>query len=155
MSDDCWCKIEVPIVKLPHANGLKLPEYATVGSSGLDLLAAIEEELVILPGHIELIPTGIKIAIPPPFELQIRPRSGLAIKHGVTVVNAPGTIDSDYRGEIKVGLINLSKDEFIIKRGMRIAQAVLSKVYKIRWKEVKELSETKRGSGGFGHTGMS
>ncbi len=155
MSNDYWEEIEIPIVRLPHSSGLDLPQYVTLGASGLDLLAAIYEDITILPGDIKLIPTGIKVEIPLSFEIQIRPRSGLAIKHGITVVNAPGTIDSDYRGEIKVGLINLSKKDFIIKRGMRIAQAVLSKVYRVLWKETQKLSETERGSGGFGHTGIS
>lgn len=135
-------------------DGLSLPDYVTEGASGLDLPAAIDKEIIFCPGDIVLVPTGLQVAIPEGFELQIRPRSGLAIKHGITVVNAPGTIDSDYRGEIKVGLINLGRNNFIISRGMRIAQAVLSKIYRLKWDECLTLPESQRGSGGFGHTGF-
>ena len=147
-------EIGVTVSTLSHYEGLPLPSYATKGSSGMDLLAAIDEPVCLSPGKTVLVPTGICVAIPPGFELQIRPRSGLAIKHGITVINAPGTIDSDYRGEIKVGLTNLGQEPFEIKRGMRIAQAVLSRVYRVLWQEAEELSRTDRGSGGFGHTGL-
>jgi len=154
MQKDTLSLTTIPVVRLPHLEGLPLPDYLTEGSSGLDLVAAIAEDLALDPGDIVLIPTGLKVAIPEGFEIQIRPRSGLAVKSGITVVNAPGTIDSDYRGEIKIGLINLGKERFVIKRGMRIAQAVLSKVYRLRWMECSELPESQRGSGGFGHTGI-
>ncbi len=154
MQEDNWSYIEVQVKRLPHSKGLDLPKYITEGASGLDLFAAIDDVLDISPGDIVMVPTGLCVSIPAGFELQIRPRSGLAIKHGITVVNAPGTIDSDYRGEIKVGLINLSKSPFRIERGMRIAQAVLSRVYRLFWEEKDVLSNTKRGSGGFGHTGI-
>ncbi len=154
MQEGSFREVEVYINTLDSYEGLPLPSYATSGSAGMDLLAAVQEDVILEPGEISLIPTGIKIAIPAGFEMQIRPRSGLAIKHGITVVNAPGTIDSDYRGEVKVGLINLGKEAFSISRGMRIAQAVLSKVWKVCWKEAEALPETDRGSGGFGHTGL-
>ncbi len=154
MQKDSIERLDIDISTLDHYQGLPLPSYATSGSSGMDLLAALEEPVRLQPGSIALIPTGICVAIPSGFEMQIRPRSGLAIKHGVTVVNAPGTIDSDYRGEIKVGLINLGKEPFEITRGMRIAQAVIAMVVKVNWQKVQVLSDTKRGSGGFGHTGL-
>ena len=147
-------EITVSIDTLESYEGLPLPTYATAGSAGMDLLAAVEEDVVLEPGAISLIPTGIRVAIPAGFEMQIRPRSGLAIKHGITVVNAPGTIDSDYRGEIKVGLINLGKEPFSISRGMRIAQAVVARVYRVDWNETDDLPDTQRGAGGFGHTGL-
>ena len=142
-----------PIVKLPHGRDLPLPSYATEGSAGMDVMAALDGPVVMEPGSISLIPTGISVAIPEGYEIQIRPRSGLAVKHGITVINAPGTIDSDYRGEIKVGLINLGKEPFTIEKGMRIAQMILSRVYRARLEETDSLPETSRGSGGFGHTG--
>ncbi len=154
MQEDSPWSIEIAISPMTHYKGLPLPSYATHGSSGMDLLAAIENSEVLDPGSIFLVPTGIRVAIPQGFEMQIRPRSGLAIKRGVTVVNAPGTVDADYRGEIKVGLINLGKHPFEITRGMRVAQAVICKVWKVRWQEMSELSGTKRGAGGFGHTGL-
>jgi dUTP pyrophosphatase len=119
----------------------------------MDVQAAIEEDLELAPGRIALIPTGLAVAIPSGYEIQIRPRSGLAIKHGITVVNAPGTIDSDYRGEIKIGLINLGREPFRIVRGMRIAQMILAPVAQALFQECEELPDTKRGAGGFGHTG--
>jgi len=134
---------------------LPLPYYASTNCSGMDLLAANKEDIILEPGDIKLIPTGICIALPPTFEAQIRPRSGLAIKHGITVLNTPGTIDEDYRGEIKVILINHGKLSFTVTHGLRIAQMVISKYYKIsEWKETMELSETDRNSGGFGSTGV-
>lgn len=146
-------RVTLPVVRLPHFSGLSLPAYATSGSAGMDLQAAIEEGLELAPGQIALIPTGLAVAIPPGYEIQIRPRSGLAIKHGITVVNAPGTIDSDYRGEIKIGLINLGREPFRIERGMRIAQMILAPVAQAILQECKELPDTERGAGGFGHTG--
>ncbi|KJV90126.1 dUTP diphosphatase family protein [Rickettsia bellii str. RML Mogi] len=131
-----------------------MPEYATDHSAGMDLTAANEQPITIKAGEIQLIPTGIAIALPELFEAQIRPRSGLAAKNGITVANSPGTIDADYRGEIKVILINLGKDDFVIEKGMRIAQMVISKYERISWKESETLEETARGSGGFGSTGV-
>ncbi len=146
-------KIKVQILRLSNAKDLPLPKYMTSYASGADIFAAIKEELTIEPGEIKLIPTGFCVAIPKGYEIQIRPRSGLAIKHGITIVNAPGTIDADYRGEIKVGLINLGSKSFTIKRGDRIAQMVLSPCPRIYWEEVIKLPETQRAEGGFGHTG--
>jgi dUTP pyrophosphatase len=131
-----------------------LPNYETINSSGLDLKAFIEKEIVLKPLDRALVPTGLYISIPSGFEAQVRPRSGLAIKHGLTVLNTPGTIDADYRGEIKVILVNLSNNEFIIRSGERICQLVFSKVEQIEWKIVDLLDETDRGAGGFGHTGI-
>lgn len=142
--------MELPVVnRSEHA----LPEYATNLSAGLDLRANIEEDIVLGSLERTLVPTGLFIALPKGAEAQIRPRSGLAYKHGLTVLNAPGTIDADYRGEVKVLLVNLSKEPFAIKNGERIAQMVVAKHETIEWKEVNELGETERGAGGFGHTG--
>ncbi len=143
----------VALCPLEHAVGLNLPSYATTQSAGMDLSAALEEDLELGPGDRALIPTGLAIALPPGYEAQIRPRSGLAVKHGVTVLNAPGTIDADYRGEIKVVLINHGQEPFTIQRGMRIAQMVMAKYEQIKWDVVETLEETDRGEGGFGSTG--
>ena len=132
---------------------ISLPEYKTEGSSGMDLLASIDKAITLAPGEKQLISTGIAVAIPKDFEIQIRPRSGLAAKNGISVLNTPGTIDSDYRGEIKIILINLSKKSFVVKSGDRIAQMILCPVAKGRLKEVKNLPKTVRGKGGFGSTG--
>jgi len=132
-----------------------LPAYATAGSAGIDLLAAITDPVELLPGRRALIATGLKLAIPSGFEAQIRPRSGLAVNHGVTVLNAPGTIDSDYRGELKVALINLGQEPMIIARGMRIAQLILARVERLEWLSVDTLDTTERGAGGFGSTGKA
>ena len=140
-------------VKVVNKSNHRLPEYATIGSAGMDLKANISKPVVLKPLKRELIPTGLYMQIPTGHEVQIRPRSGLACKYGITVANAPGTIDSDYRGEVKVCLINLSDTPFIVNPGERIAQAVLNKIEKIEWNEVAELDETERGEGGFGHTG--
>lgn len=140
-------------VKVVNKSNHRLPEYATIGSAGMDLKANISEPVVLKPLKRELIPTGLYMQIPTGHEVQIRTRSGLACKYGITVANAPGTIDSDYRGEVKVCLINLSDTPFVVNPGERIAQAVLNKVEKIEWNEVAELDETERGEGGFGHTG--
>ena len=147
-------KIEVR--RLPEAQGLPLPEYQTDGAAGCDLLAAIDadDELVLAPGEHALVPTGLELAIPPGYEGQVRPRSGLALNRGVTVLNTPGTIDSDYRGEVKVILINHSREPFTILRGDKIAQMVIAKVTQVRWEETDELLETERGAGGFGSTGL-
>ena len=140
-------------VKVVNKSNHRLPEYATIGSAGMDLKANISEPVVLKPLKRELIPTGLYMQIPTSHEVQIRPRSGLACKYGITVANAPGTIDSDYRGEVKVCLINLSDTPFVVNPGERIAQAVLNKIEKIEWEEVSELDTTERGEGGFGHTG--
>lgn len=133
---------------------MKVPEYETEGSAGMDIRAAVASTVTIAPGEIELIPTGLAVAIPEGYELQVRPRSGLAVKFGITLINSPGTIDSDYRGEIKIGLINHGKEPFQVKPGDRIAQLILGVVVKARFKVVTELADTPRGSGGFGHTGL-
>ena len=130
-----------------------LPKYETEGSSGLDLAANTDKQIKILPGKSEVIPTGLAVAIPKNFEIQIRPRSGLAVKNQISVLNTPGTIDADYRGELKVILINLSDKVFVVEKGLRIAQMVLCPVVKVTLKEVTELENTERGSGGFGSTG--
>lgn len=146
--------ISVPIIRLPHASDLPLPAYATPESAGCDLTAAIEQDVVLKPGKRTLIPAGIKINLPDGFEAQVRPRSGLAFKHGVTVLNSPGTIDSDYRGEIGVVLINHGEEAFTITRGLRIAQMIIAPVTFAEWQEVHELEESARGEGGFGSTGQ-
>ena len=147
--------IPVEIQVLPGGEGLPLPARQTPGASGLDLYAAVAESMVIEPGRVALVPTGIAVALPPGFEFQVRPRSGLAAKHGITVLNTPGTVDEDYRGEIKVILCNLGAEPFIIERGARIAQMVLARYEKSEWRVVAELPPSGRGSGGFGHTGVS
>lgn len=146
-------KTFIQIQKLSHYIDLPLPSYATDGSAGMDLLAAVSQNTVITPGEIKIIPTGIAISLKRGFEAQIRPRSGLAAKHGITVLNSPGTIDADYRGEIKVILINHGKEDFTIERGMRIAQMVIYKYECVCWEETENLDETTRGHGGFGSTG--
>lgn len=145
--------IKVELTPHEHAVGLSLPTYATEHSAGMDLSAALEEAIEIGPGERALIPTGLSIALPDGYEAQIRPRSGLALKHGVTVLNAPGTIDADYRGEIKVILANLGTEPFTVERGMRIAQMVIAKHANVEWEVVKDLQESERGEGGFGSTG--
>ena len=144
---------EVPLQRLPHGAGLALPDYATESSAGVDLLAAVEADVVLQPGERKLIPSGIAIALPAGTEAQIRPRSGLALKHGVTVLNAPGTIDADYRGEVGVILINLGEAPFTVSRGARIAQLVIAPVTRASWREVESLEDSARGAGGFGSTG--
>ncbi len=143
----------VQVRQLPHGAGLPLPAYATELSAGADLLAAVAEDLVLLPGERKLVPSGIAITLPPGVEAQVRPRSGLALKHGVTVLNAPGTIDTDYRGEIRVVLANHGAASFTVSRGMRIAQLVIAPVSRIVWNEVDALADSPRGEGGFGSTG--
>jgi dUTP pyrophosphatase len=145
--------LKVEIQVLPHGKGLSLPAYATAGSAGMDLRAAVDEPIVLEPGKRALVPTGLRIALPEGYEAQIRPRSGLAIKEGITVANAPGTVDSDYRGEVQVGLVNLSDRAYTIQRGDRIAQMVVAPVTRVAWQPVASLDETKRGAGGFGSTG--
>ena len=143
----------VKIKKLDNASDLPMPHYATQQSAGLDLSATIENEIVLKSGETKIIPTGIAIALPAGTEAQIRPRSGLAAKHSITVLNSPGTIDADYRGEIKAILINHSNEDFIITRGMRIAQMVIAKYEHVKFDEVESLDDTQRGAGGFGSTG--
>jgi dUTP pyrophosphatase len=145
--------IPVRIVRLPHAEGLSLPGYETPGSAGMDVRAAVEETIVLAPGAITLVPTGLTLEVPAGFEMQVRPRSGLAAKHGITLPNSPATIDSDYRGEVRVILQNLGREPFVIERGLRIAQFVLQRVPKVTWVEAESLTTTTRGAGGFGHTG--
>lgn len=146
-------EVKVKLLPLEHAVGLQLPTYATEQSAGMDLSAALEEAIEIGPGERALIPTGLSIALPAGFEAQIRPRSGLAVKHGVTVLNSPGTIDADYRGEIKVILINHGQESFTVERGLRIAQMVVERYETVGWEVVETLEETTRGEGGFGSTG--
>ena len=147
--------IEIEVVRLPHARDLALPDYATAAAAGADLLAAIDQDIELGPLERKIVPTGIAIALPVGFEAQVRPRSGLAAKNGVTIVNSPGTIDADYRGEIGVILVNLSKEPFRISRGMRIAQLVVARHARAVWREVSELDRTARGAGGFGSTGVT
>lgn len=132
---------------------IPLPSYATRGSAGLDIYAALEKPMNIIKGSIEMVPTNISVEIPEGFEIQVRPRSGLAAKHGIGILNSPGTIDSDYRGEIKIIIINLGKEDFVIQPAERIAQLIVSKVYTAKFIETDELNNTSRGKGGFGHTG--
>jgi dUTP pyrophosphatase len=146
--------VTVPIIQLPHGKDLALPSYATSHSAGMDLMAAIDADMLLKPMQRVLVPTGISIGLPDHFEAQIRPRSGLAFKNGITVANAPGTIDADYRGEIKALLINLGSDDFVITRGMRIAQMIIAPVSQAIWQEVSTLDETVRSAGGFGSTGI-
>lgn len=134
-------------------NDIPIPKYATVGSAGMDIRAALKFDLILLPGQTELVPTNISVEIPKGYEIQVRPRSGLAINHGITILNSPGTIDSDYRGEVKIILINHGKNPFTITSGDRIAQLVLSKVYIAELEESNKLNDSDRGEGGFGHTG--
>jgi dUTP pyrophosphatase len=147
--------LAVPVRRLPHGADLPLPAYATASSAGIDLLAAVTATVVLEPAARAMIPTGIAIALPEGHEAQVRPRSGLAAKHGVTVLNSPGTIDADYRGEVAVILVNLGDAPFRIERGMRIAQMIVAPVDTITWREVKSLPETGRAAGGFGSTGTA
>ena len=146
---------EIPLRRLPHGDGLPLPAYATALSAGVDLLAAVAADVVLQPGARALIPTGIAIALPDGVEAQVRPRSGLALKHGITVLNSPGTIDADYRGEVGVILINHGQAPFTIRRGERIAQMVIAPCGQAQWHTVDTLPESARGDGGFGSTGMT
>jgi dUTP pyrophosphatase len=145
----------VNIVRLPNLQGLELPSYGTDGAAGMDIRAAIPEgePVTLRPGERKLIPTGFKIAVPHGHECQVRPRSGLALKHGITCLNSPGTVDSDYRGEVGVILINLGQEDFTIRRGDRIAQIVIAAYERVQWREVAELGDTERGKDGFGSTG--
>lgn len=143
--------IPVPVKRLPHFEGLELPAYATDGAAGMDVLAA--EDVTLPPGGRHAVATGLAMAVPDGFELQVRPRSGLALKHGISLPNTPGTIDSDYRGELKIILINLGDRSFEVRRGDRVAQLVLAPVVRATWLKVDDLDETTRGEGGFGSTG--
>ena len=146
--------LDVAVSRLPHGADLALPAYATPSSAGLDLLAAISDDISLAPGSRVLMPTGLAIALPEGYEAQVRPRSGLALKNGVTVLNSPGTIDADYRGEIGVILINHGDAPFVVTRGMRIAQLIVASVTQLSWVETTELPTTTRGTGGYGSTGM-
>lgn len=146
--------VVMQVLRLPHGEGLPIPSYATPGSAGLDLAAAIDQPVTLASGERALIPTGLSVAIPVGFEGQVRPRSGLALRHGIGMVNAPGTIDSDYRGEVCVLLVNLGDQPFVLRRGDRIAQLVISPVARVIVAESDVLDSTVRGAGGFGHTGV-
>jgi dUTP pyrophosphatase len=146
--------VPVEVQVLPHAADLPLPRYETEHAAGMDLRAAVDQPLVLQPGERAGIPTGLRIALPPGYEAQVRPRSGLAARHGITMVNTPGTIDADYRGEVTVLLVNLGQEPFTVSRGDRIAQMVVAPVSRVQWEQVDELGETARGEGGFGHTGV-
>ena len=147
--------VMIQLRRLPHGADLPLPSYATAGAAGMDLLAAVSEPVTLAPGQRALIPTGLAIALPPGHELQIRPRSGLALRHGIVLPNSPGTIDEDYRGEVQVIMLNTGDTPFAIERPARIAQAVLAPVMRATWQEVDTLDETVRDQGGFGSTGTS
>lgn len=145
--------VEMKVIRLPHGADLPLPEYQSAQAAGLDLLAAVTADVIIPPGKRALVPTGIAIALPPGTEAQVRPRSGLAARHGITIVNAPGTVDADYRGEIQVILMNLGDEPYVVRRGARIAQLVIAPVLRATISETRELPGTTRGGGGFGSTG--
>ena len=145
--------VEIEIVRLPHGRDLPLPQYETALAAGMDLRAAIAADVILMPGARALVPTGIAMALPPGYEAQVRPRSGLAVKHGITCLNSPGTIDADYRGEIQVPLINHGAEPFTVTRGMRIAQMIVAPVSHSRWREVEALPDSARGENGFGSTG--
>jgi dUTP pyrophosphatase len=145
--------ITVKVKQLPNGEGVPLPSFATEHAAGADLRAAVDGPVTLQPGDIRLIPCGFAMALPPGYEAQVRPRSGLSSQHGLTLINSPGTIDADYRGEVQVPLVNHGKEPFTVERGMRIAQMIIAAVPKVTFAEVEELDETARGSGGFGHTG--
>lgn len=146
--------VKVALQRLAHGAGLPLPDYATADAAGMDLVAAVTKPVTLAPGERGLVPTGLAIALPAGFEAQVRPRSGLALKHGITLLNSPGTIDADYRGEIGVILVNLGQLPFTVERGTRIAQMVVAPVTRVSWAETATLPETARGAGGFGSTGV-
>jgi len=147
-------EMRLEVTRRAGCEDLPLPQYMSEGAAGMDLVAAVEEPVTLAPSERALVPTGLHIAVPPGHEAQIRPRSGLAVKHGLSIVNAPGTVDSDYRGEVKVSLINLGAERFTVERGMRIAQMVIAPVTRAEVIEVRELSDTARGAGGFGSSGL-
>ena len=146
--------LKVKVKRLPHGMDLSLPTYMSVHAAGMDLYAAVKDETTIPPGEWRLIPSGISIALPDGYEAQVRPRSGLALRQGVSILNTPGTVDADYRGEVGVILMNHSKENLVIRRGDRIAQMIINKIERIEFEEVSELPESDRSSGGFGHTGL-
>jgi dUTP pyrophosphatase len=146
--------LPIRVRRLPHGANLPLPTYATAGAAGMDLLAAVDAPVVVPPLGRALIPTGLAVALPPGHELQIRPRSGLALRHGIVLPNSPGTIDEDYRGELQIIILNMGDAPFAVERGMRIAQAVLSPVTRAAWETVDDLESTERSAGGFGSTGL-
>jgi dUTP pyrophosphatase len=154
MSNAASEQVRVRIQRLPHAGDLPLPAYETTGSAGMDVRAALAGPVTIAPGAIVRVPSGFAVEVPPGFEIQIRPRSGLASRNGITLPNTPATIDSDYRGEITIALVNLGAEPFRVERGMRIAQMVLGRAPQVAWEEAEELTPTSRGAGGFGHTGV-
>ena len=145
---------QVKIIKLAHGADLPLPAYATEQAAGADLMAAIDGDITLAPFARALVPAGISLALPAGFEAQIRPRSGLALKHGITLLNTPGTIDADYRGEIKVLMINLGQEDFVVSHGMRIAQLIIAPVAQVQWQQMETLDDTARSAGGFGSTGV-
>ncbi len=145
--------VAISVKRLPHSAGLPLPAYATAGAAGMDLLAAVDAPITLAPGERALIPTGLALAVPEGYELQIRPRSGLALRHGIMLPNSPGPIDSDYRGELQIILLNAGREPFTVARAMRIAQAVLAPIVRASWREVAELDATERNTRGFGSTG--
>ena len=147
-------RVRVEVMRREGCDDLPLPRYMSGGASGMDLVAAVEQDVTIAPGQVKLIPTGIHIAVPPGFEAQLRPRSGLALRHGVTVLNTPGTVDSDYRAEVGVVLANLGGEPFVVRRGMRVAQMVIARTWQAELVEVKKLGQTERQLGGFGSTGL-
>ncbi len=146
--------VVIRVRRLPHGEGLNLPAYATPGAAGMDLLAAVAAPVTVAPGTRALIPTGLAVALPPGFEMQVRPRSGLALRNGIVLPNSPGTIDEDYRGEVQVIVLNTGDAPFTVERGMRIAQAVVAPVVRADWQEVESLDDTSRSTGGFGSTGI-
>lgn len=146
--------LKVQVKVLPHGEGVPLPKYMSEHAAGMDLYAAVNPEIVIPPGEWQLVPTGLSIALPEGYEAQVRPRSGLALKQGVSVLNTPGTVDADYRGEVGVILMNHSKNDLVVKRGDRIAQMIINKIERIVFEEVEALPDSNRGAGGFGHTGV-
>lgn len=147
-------KLKIRVKRLNGVRNTDLPRYESEGSSGMDIRASVEEEVVLNPGEIKLIPTGLAVSIPSGYEAQIRPRSGLALKHGIGMVNSPGTIDSDYRGEIGIIIINWGQEPFTIRKGDRVAQMVITKIYQAEMIDVEDLDQTHRGEGGFGHSGL-
>jgi dUTP pyrophosphatase len=147
--------LRIRVRRLPHSEGLPLPARASEGSAGFDLRAAVTDPLELAPGGRALVPTGLVLELPPGCEGQVRPRSGLAVRHGVTLINSPGTIDSDYRGELRVALVNLGADPFTVRRGDRIAQLVVARLAEIEWQEAADLATSDRGDGGFGSTGLT
>jgi dUTP pyrophosphatase len=147
--------VRIAVTRAPEGHGLPLPGYATAGAAGMDLHAAVESDLILQPGERALVSTGLRIALPTGYEAQVRPRSGLAIRHGISMVNTPGTIDDDFRGVLSVILINHGQEPFRVRRGDRIAQMVVAPVIRAVWDEVEELPDTERGDGGFGHTGTA